>query len=109
MAGLRPAVWEVKATAAEAREDPAAKTIAEELDLTLPAAKLLADRGCKTPADAERFIKKKEEQTIMPVLLWNRQDLPIFAVMITIKTPACIPFPRSWDIRLSATGTDPLS
>ena len=69
MAGLRPAVWEVKATAAEAREDPAAKTIAEELDLTLPAAKLLADRGCKTPADAERFIKKKEEQLYDPFLM----------------------------------------
>ncbi|MBR4662093.1 MAG: single-stranded-DNA-specific exonuclease RecJ, partial [Clostridia bacterium] len=69
MAGLRPAVWEVKATAAEAREDPVAKTIAEELDLTLPAAKLLADRGCKTPADAERFIKKKEEQLYDPFLM----------------------------------------
>ena len=69
MAGSRSAVWEVKATAADAREDPTAKTIAEELDLTLPAAKLLADRGCRTPADAERFIMKKEEQLYDPFLM----------------------------------------
>ncbi len=69
MSRSRSAAWVVKATAAEAREDPVARTIAEELDLTLPAAKLLADRGYKTPADAERFITKKEEQLYDPFLM----------------------------------------
>ena len=64
-----PAVWEVGSSAAEVRCDAVAAEISEELGLTLPAAKLLADRGCKTPADAERFIMKKEEQLYDPFLM----------------------------------------
>ncbi|MBR7032012.1 MAG: single-stranded-DNA-specific exonuclease RecJ [Clostridia bacterium] len=69
MTGSTRAEWKVRATAADAREDREARVISEELDLSVPAAKLLADRGCRTPADAERFIMKKEEQLYDPFLM----------------------------------------
>lgn len=43
--------------------------ISEELGVTLPAARLLVNRGCMSALDAKRFIGKEEEQMYDPMLM----------------------------------------
>ena len=50
--------------------------IAEQLSLSIPAAKLLYNRGCHSPDDATRFIRKEEEQLFDPFLM---KDMDIAA------------------------------
>ncbi|MCI9449441.1 MAG: single-stranded-DNA-specific exonuclease RecJ [Clostridiales bacterium] len=50
-----------------------AENIASELGLTVPAAKLLINRGCTTPETAKRFIGKEEEQLYDPMLMCDMQ------------------------------------
>ena len=61
--------WQVKATADMIKNDETAAKIAESLSLSLPTARLLADRGCDSPDAAERFLGKREEQLYDPFLM----------------------------------------
>lgn len=54
--------------------------ISDELGVTLPTAKLLVNRGCKTPDDAKRFIGKEEEQMYDPMLM---KDMRIAAERVS--------------------------
>ncbi len=61
--------WIVNATHEKMRGDPRVKKISEKLSITLPTAQLLVNRGCLSPEDAERFLKKEEEQLYDPFLM----------------------------------------
>ncbi len=54
-----------KSTAREAE----VAAIAEELSISLPTAKLLFNRGCKSPDEARKFIGKEEEHLYDPFLM----------------------------------------
>ena len=61
--------WNLAATQKQMRENPAVRTIAEELGVLLPTAQLLYNRGCETPGEARAFLAKEEEQLHDPFLM----------------------------------------
>ena len=61
--------WNIMTTAAAMARDPEVSAIARELGIRLPTAQLLKNRGCTTPEEAARFLRKEEEQLHDPFLM----------------------------------------
>ena len=61
--------WEIGATHAQMRDNVIAREIAEKLQLTLPTATLLYNRGYTTPSAARSFLAKETEQFHDPFAL----------------------------------------
>ncbi len=61
--------WNIMKSAADLALDPAVKTIADALNIRMPTAQLLMNRGCETPEEAARFLGKEEEQLHDPFLM----------------------------------------
>lgn len=61
--------WEIGATQAQMRDNVIAREIAEKLQLTLPTATLLYNRGYTTPSAARSFLTKETEQFHDPFAL----------------------------------------
>lgn len=54
--------WNISATHRQMEENSIVNAIATELRLTLPTAQLLVNRGCNSPDDARKFLRKETEQ-----------------------------------------------
>ncbi len=61
--------WVIAATPGQIRENGDVGAIARDLDVTLPTAQLLYNRGCTSAEAARRFLAKEEEQLHDPYLM----------------------------------------
>lgn len=72
--------WVVTASHAEICQNPIVTEIARELNITLPTAQLLLNRGCRSASEARSFLMKEEEQLHDPFIM---KDMDKAAVKIT--------------------------
>ena len=61
--------WVVAATREQISRDPIVTEIAGELNITLPTAQLLCNRGCTSAKEARAFLMKEEEQLHDPFIM----------------------------------------
>lgn len=61
--------WNIMTTAEAMARDPEVNAIAKALGVRLPTAQLLKNRGCSSPEEAARFLRKEEEQLHDPFLM----------------------------------------
>ena len=61
--------WVVSVSHDEMVNDPKVHEIASELNVTLPTAQLLVNRGCGTSSEARSFLAKEEEQLHDPFVM----------------------------------------
>lgn len=61
--------WIVRSSREAMQNNPIAKEIAERLDISLPTAQLLINRGCENTEDARKFLRKETEQLHDPFLM----------------------------------------
>lgn len=66
--------WNVHSTHEDIANDSAAQAIAASLNLTLPCARLLLNRGCETPEAARTFIGKGNEILHDPFLMKGMRE-----------------------------------
>ena len=61
--------WIVRADHKSMRTNPTLREISEKLNISIPTAQLLFNRGCTNSEEAERFIAKKDEHLHDPFLM----------------------------------------
>lgn len=69
MSAKKKIIWDVKATRRQVEESAAAWEIARELELCLPTAQLLINRGCKNADEAKDFLENKTDRLYDPFLM----------------------------------------
>ncbi len=69
MSAKKKIVWDVKATRRQVEESVAAREIAQELELCLPTAQLIINRGCKNADEAKDFLENKTDRLYDPFLM----------------------------------------
>lgn len=69
MSARKKTIWDVKATRRQVEESAAAREISQRLELCLPTAQLLINRGCKNADEAKDFLENKTDRLYDPFLM----------------------------------------